>query len=98
MTEPDVILLGTEGIAVVKCHTLCSLIYQGGAMKKTDTERQIAYQHEYESSANNLQVQHRLRILLDLAIRIGRREGMFKSLPSPAEDTAEKRLNDGVGE
>jgi hypothetical protein len=63
-------------------------------MKKIDTEREIVYQYEYESSANNLQVQHRLRILLDLAIRIGRREGMFKSLPSPAEDTAEKGFDE----
>ena len=63
-------------------------------MEKKDTDGNTLDIRDSTDSLNSLQVRYRLRTLLDLAITIGRREGMFKSLPPLAEDVSEK----GFGE
>ena len=55
-------------------------------MERKDTDRQTQDACDDTSNVNDLQVRYRLRTLVELAIDIGRRKGMFKSLPPLEED------------
>ena len=66
-------------------------------MERNDTDRKTSDACDDTSSLNNLQVRYRLRTLIELAISIGRRKGMFKSLPPLEEDKLNVEPSDEVG-
>ena len=67
-------------------------------MERKDTDGNASDVRDNTDSLNSLQVRYRLRNLLNLAITIGRREGMFKSLPSLVEDVPDKGFDNRTEE
>ncbi|MFC2006543.1 hypothetical protein ACFLUQ_00005 [Chloroflexota bacterium] len=55
-------------------------------MEGKDTDKNTPHTSKDTAGQDDLQVRQRLRTLVELAITIGRRKGMFKSLPPLEED------------
>jgi len=67
-------------------------------MVKKDADRNTSDAFGDTSSHDDLQVRYRLRTLVELAISIGRRKGMFKGLPPLEEDKLNIEPSDKEGQ
>jgi hypothetical protein len=61
-------------------------------MEGKDSDKNTPDASKDTAGQDDLQVRQRLRTLVELAISIGRRKGMFKSLPPLEEDSPDTGL------